>query len=138
MIATRRMRYPVVQFEMGKIDVDIESLTHTSGEWLRATGPESDIVMSSRIRLARNLAQFPFPNRADDAVRAEIEEILHGQINRLSNIRPLSYIPVSSLESLDRQMLVERQLISREHSENRGRRGVGISDEENVSLMVNE
>lgn len=118
--------------------MDIESLTHTSGEWLRATGPESDIVMSSRIRLARNLAQFPFPNRADDATRSEIEEILHGQIERLSSVRRLNYIPVSNLEPLDRQMLVERQLISREHSENRGRRGVGISDEENVSLMVNE
>jgi protein arginine kinase len=126
------------KLKTGKIGVDIESLTHTSGEWLRATGPESDIVMSSRIRLARNLAQFPFPNRADDAARAEIEEILHGQIERMSSIRPLSYIPVSNLEALDRQMLVECQLISREHSENRGRRGVGISDEENVSLMVNE
>lgn len=118
--------------------MDIESLTHTSGEWLRATGPESDIVMSSRIRLARNLAQFPFPNRAEDSVRSEVEEILHAQIDRLSEVRRLSYIPVSTLEPLDRQMLVERQLISREHSENRGRRGVGISDEENVSLMVNE
>ncbi|MFO1041503.1 MAG: protein arginine kinase [Planctomycetaceae bacterium] len=118
--------------------MDIESLTHTSGEWLRATGPESDIVMSSRIRLARNLAQFPFPNKADDAARSEVEEILHNQINRLATGRRLSYIPISSLEPIDRQLLVERQLISREHSENRGRRGVGISDEENVSLMVNE
>jgi len=61
------------ELRLGNIDVDIESLTHTSGEWLRATGPESDIVMSSRIRLARNLAQFPFPNRADDSVRSEVE-----------------------------------------------------------------
>ena len=49
--------------------VDLDALTHTSGEWLRASGPESDIVISSRIRLARNLAQFPFPSRADDAIR---------------------------------------------------------------------
>jgi protein arginine kinase len=46
--------------------VDLDALTHTSGEWLRGTGPESDIVISSRIRLARNLARFPYPNRADD------------------------------------------------------------------------
>lgn len=120
------------------IDVDLESLTRTSGEWLRATGPESDIVMSSRIRLARNLAQFPFPARADDTARAEIEELLHGLIEHRPAGKKLNYIPVSTLESLDRQMLVERQLISREHSETQGRRGVGISDEENVSLMVNE
>ena len=118
--------------------MDIESLTHTSGEWLRATGPESDIVMSSRIRLARNLAQFPFPNRADDGARAEIEELLHAQIDRLATGRRLSYIPVSSLEPLDRQMLVERQLISREHAESEGARGVAIDRREHVSLMINE
>ena len=59
--------------------MNLDSLTHTSGEWLRGTGPESDIVMSSRIRLARNLAQFPFLNRADDSVRTEIERILRKQ-----------------------------------------------------------
>ena len=118
--------------------MDLESLTRTSGEWLRATGPESDIVMSSRIRLARNLAQFPFPARADDTARAEIEELLHGLIEHRPAGKRLNYIPVSTLEVLDRQMLVERQLISREHSETQGRRGVGISDEENVSLMINE
>ena len=71
------------------IDMDIESLTRKSGEWLRATGPESDIVMSSRIRLARNLAQFPFPARADDTTRAEIEEradALYGTANPPSGI----------------------------------------------------
>ena len=120
------------------IDMDIESLTRKSGEWLRATGPESDIVMSSRIRLARNLAQFPFPARADDTTRAEIEELLRELIKRRPAGRHLNYIPVSALTTLDRQMLVERQLISREHSETQGRRGVGISNEENVSLMINE
>ena len=44
--------------------MNLDNLTHTSGEWLRGTGPESDIVISSRIRLARNLAAFPFTNRA--------------------------------------------------------------------------
>ena len=44
--------------------MNLEDLTRSSGEWLRGTGPESDIVMCSRIRLARNLADFPFTNRA--------------------------------------------------------------------------
>lgn len=119
-------------------NLDIESLTRTSGEWLRATGPESDIVMSSRIRLARNLAQYPFPSRADDIARSEIEEIFRDEFERSPGGKRLTYIPVNTLDALDRQMLVERQLISRELSDGRGRRGVGISDEENVSLMVNE
>jgi protein arginine kinase len=118
--------------------VDLESLTHTSGEWLRGSGPESDIVISSRIRLARNLAQFPFPSQADDTVQTEIETLLREKIGHLPLPSPLGYADVNSLETLDRQFLVERQLISREHSERSGARGVGISDEENVSLMINE
>lgn len=118
--------------------MDLDKLTQTSGEWLRATGPESDIVMSSRIRLARNLAQFPFPSRADDAVRAEIESVLSQRIRSLPGEYQLDYVSVSELDQLDRQFLVERQLISREHSENHGQRGVGVSPEENVSLMINE
>ncbi len=47
--------------------MNLDNLTHTSGEWLRGTGPESDIVISSRIRLARNLAAFPFTNRASSS-----------------------------------------------------------------------
>jgi protein arginine kinase len=118
--------------------VDLESLTGTCGEWLRSSGPEADIVMSSRIRLARNLAQFPFPNRASDSVRAEIEDLLHAQIGRTPAGHKLNYLRVDGLDTLDRQFLVERQLISRELSENHGPRGVGVSDEENISLMVNE
>jgi len=118
--------------------VDLESLTHTSGEWMRGTGPESDIVMSSRIRLARNLAQFPFPSRSSDSTRSEIEGLLHKVIDRLPTSKPLSYFRVDGMELLDRQFLVERQLISRELAENHGHRGVGVSDSESTSLMVNE
>lgn len=118
--------------------MDLESLTRTSGEWLRGTGPESDIVMSSRIRLARNLAQFPFPSRCSDSSRAEIEALLRQIIERLPLPKPLYYFRLDNLETLDRQFLVERQLISRELAENHGHRGVGISESETISLMVNE
>ena len=118
--------------------MDLDALTTTSGEWLRGTGPDSDIVVSSRIRLARNLAQFPFPNRADDVVRSDIEDLLREKVEHLKLNTALNYVDVSTLATLDRQFLVERQLISREHAESHGSRGVGFGDEENVSLMVNE
>lgn len=118
--------------------MELNDLTYTSGEWMRGTGPESDIVMSSRIRLARNLAQFPFLNRADDSVRTEIERVLRKQVSQLALGGQLSYFDVNLLEGLDRQFLVERQLISRELAEAHGSRGVCITNEENVSLMVNE
>ncbi|MEE2935766.1 MAG: ATP--guanido phosphotransferase, partial [Planctomycetota bacterium] len=53
-------------------DPDFSELAQRSGEWLRGTGPESDIVISSRIRLARNLADFPFIRRCSDEDRISI------------------------------------------------------------------
>src|SRR5205823_7068114 len=94
--------------------MNLDSLTHTSGEWLRGTGPESDIVISSRIRLARNLAAFPFTNRASANQKAEIEAFLRDRIAKLEVEPRLDYVNVPNLSPLDRQFLVERQLISRE------------------------
>ena len=83
--------------------MDLDALTTTSGEWLRGTGPDSDIVVSSRIRLARNLAQFPFPNRADDVVRSDIEDLLREKVEHLKLNTALNYVDVSTLATLDRQ-----------------------------------
>ena len=118
--------------------MDWDRLTTTSGEWLRGDGPESDIVISSRIRLARNLARFPFVGRADENSRGEIEELLREKICSDRMVRDLNYQSVNDLDVLQRQFLVERQLISREHADSQGPRGVGVSAEENISLMVNE
>ncbi len=118
--------------------MNLDDLTHTSGEWLRATGPESDIVISSRIRLARNLAAFPFTNRASPHQKAEIEGMLRERIAKLDLSPGLSYINLPGVSSLDRQFLVERQLISRELAGTDGPRGVALAPQENISLMVNE
>ena len=116
--------------------MNLDSLSHASGEWLRGTGPESDIVISSRIRLARNLAAFPFTSRATTHQKSEIEAILRDRIAKLSP--RLSYLTIPSLSALDRQLLVERQLISRELAGAEGPRGVALGNSETVSLMVNE
>ena len=118
--------------------MNLDNLASTSGEWLRGNGPDSDIVISSRIRLARNLAQFPFISRADEGVRGEIAALLTDKLEGLPFSRDMSYLPVEALGTLDRQFLVERQLISRELSESHGSRGVSFSSEQNVSLMINE
>jgi protein arginine kinase len=118
--------------------MNLDDLSHTSGEWLRGTGPESDIVISSRIRLARNLAAFLFTNRASAHQKAEIETLLRERIAKLELEPRLAYINVPGLTSLDRQFLVERQLISRELATTDGPRGVALGPEETMSLMVNE
>lgn len=118
--------------------MNLDSLSHTSGEWLRGTGPESDIVISSRIRLARNLSAFPFTNRATPHQKGEIEASLRERIAILDVDPKLDYVNVPGLSTLDRQFLVERQLISRELAAADGPRGVALGSRETVSLMVNE
>jgi protein arginine kinase len=99
--------------------VELDELARTSGEWLRGSGPESDIVISSRIRLARNLADFPFISRATPSDRGDIERHLRERILKALSSGALHYVDVNKLPGLDRQFLVERQLISREHAEMR-------------------
>src|SRR5262245_14475176 len=112
----RRMKRPP-EFEIcsgrRKPRMNLDNLTHTSGEWLRGQGPESDIVISSRIRLARNLAAFPFTNRASGYQKAEIETLLRDRIAKMEVTPRLGYLAVPNLSALDRQMLVERQPIRR-------------------------
>jgi len=118
--------------------VNLDDLTERSGEWLRGAGPESDIVISSRIRLARNLADYPFSNRASDQDRAQIEAALKECIFGIQEASELLYVDVEELSGVDRQFLVERQLISREHAESEGVRSVAIDHGEKFSLMINE
>jgi protein arginine kinase len=118
--------------------MNLDSLSHTGGEWLRGSGPEADIVISSRIRLARNLAAFPFTNRASPFQKAEIEALLRDRIAKLEHDPKLGYLNLPTLSHLDRQLLVERQLISREMATAEGPRGVALVPQETVSVMVNE
>jgi protein arginine kinase len=116
----------------------IEDLTERIGEWLRGSGPESDIVMSSRIRLARNVADFPFIRRCSDIDRANLESTIRESMKRHPRLAELDYVNVALLEQIDRQFLVERQLISRELSDAEGARSVAIEKEERLSVMINE
>jgi protein arginine kinase len=118
--------------------MDLTGLSKSSGEWLKGSGPESDIVVSCRIRLARNLAEYPFISRCTPADRIEVEKTLREQVANLADVGPIEYVDVNALEGIDRQFLVERQLISRELAESEGARGVAIAENEQVSLMVNE
>ena len=118
--------------------MNLDTLTHTCGEWLRGGGPESDIVISSRIRLARNLAAFPFSNRASSHQKAEIESSLRERLPKLELNPNLNYIHLPGLSPLDRQFLVERQLVSRELANADGPRGVALGAHETISVMVNE
>src|SRR5258708_8059104 len=116
--------------------MNLDELTRPSGEWLRGTGPESDIVMCSRIRLARNLNDFPFINRASRLERTEIESVVRSNLPEVE--ADLSFLDVNGLSKLDRLFLVERQLISPELDNAEGPPGVANAPHENVPLIINE
>ncbi len=119
-------------------DQALEPLAAQCGEWMKGTGPESDIVISSRIRLARNLADFPFIRRCSDEDRLSIERTVRARFERLEPFAGVRYIDVEELSEVDRQFLVERQLISRELADTDGARAVAIDPAEQFSVMVNE
>jgi protein arginine kinase len=119
--------------------VHLNELAEGGGEWLRGTGPESDIVISSRIRIARNLSDFPFIRKASDTDKKQIESAVEQAVKSVTQWKGhVSYVNVNDLTDLDRQFLIERQLISRELAECNGVRSVAIDHDEKFSVMVNE
>ncbi|MGR3295482.1 MAG: protein arginine kinase [Candidatus Bathyanammoxibius sp.] len=116
----------------------LKELYNKTGDWLRGTGPEADTVISTRIRLARNLANFPFLSRANVEQKREIERLIREKIKEAADTKDLHYIRLSDISSVDRLFLMERRLISREHAGGDGERGVAFGRSETISVMVNE
>jgi protein arginine kinase len=118
----------------------LSDLTTRAGEWLRGDGPMSEVVISSRIRLARNLAGYHFLSRCTRAQRTSLEQKSRAAIlaagDKLAD--KLFYVDLADAPEIDRQLLVERHLISKPHATAEGARGVAVGEEECVSIMVNE
>ncbi|MDD4504050.1 MAG: ATP--guanido phosphotransferase, partial [Clostridiaceae bacterium] len=106
--------------------------------WMQGNGPQSDIILSSRIRLARNIANIPFPSGLD-AERAEtvISKVRDSLSKSEATLRFKDYI-MQALPPIERQSLVERHLISPGLSKNSTKGAALISGDGVVSIMVNE
>ena len=108
------------------------------GQWMTGGGKDSDVVISARVRLARNAAGHQFVNRASLEERRELAERLAEALTHLEMAKDMEYFDLTDMSPLDRTLLVERHLISREHADAEGPRGVGIARNETISVMVNE
>jgi protein arginine kinase len=111
--------------------------------WLSGAGRDADVVVSSRIRLARNLAGFPFLTRATRQHRQAVLDRVRARVSTLRQPEGspgrLLWVDVHQTTQADRLLMVERHLISKEHAKGDEPRGVAISlPDERVSLMVNE
>ena len=118
--------------------MQIDDLGSQVGEWLSGIGPEADVVISSRIRVARNLASYPFLTKANSEQRGQVQTLLRKEIAKANLEQGLKFNDLGETDSLDRLWLVERHLISRELAVGSGDRGVAYGPKEVLSIMVNE
>src|SRR5450432_4632100 len=109
-----------------------------SGEWLRGEGPHHQIVVSSRVRLARNLRQRAFPGWAKKAERMQILELIKPRVEELPEMQDSFSELLQDLSALEKQVLVERHLISREHAAKSVGSAVVMNRRQTLSIMVNE
>ena len=117
---------------------EIDRFMNQPVNWLRATGPESDVVISSRLRMARNLAAYPFLNRLASAQRDALVQEVKEAVQKSNFLKNTYFISSTELPELDRQFLMERHLVSRELFMEEGKSAVAITPDEMVSLMVIE
>ncbi len=116
----------------------LADLTRHAGEWLRGGGPMEDVVISCRARLARNLAGVPFLSRCTADQKQDLVNRLRDQLLEADLAPTVLYVDVAAAGALDRQLLVERHLISREHATADHPRGVVIAAGETTAVMINE
>ena len=116
----------------------LDELVHQTGEWLRGSGERSDIVISSRIRLARNLEGIPFPQWGAKPQRGEARARVTEAVKACRFLKGSLVLEMKGLSEVDRLFLVERHLISRELATGGNEKAVVVSDREVVSIMINE
>ncbi|MGQ9610706.1 MAG: protein arginine kinase [bacterium] len=109
--------------------------------WMQGNGPDFDVVVSTRIRLARNLDNHLFSSIANES---ELKDIADTIENALSDLKSCNYlqnaciINLDEVDSVDRELMIERHLISKDLAERKGTRKIIIGEEEILSIMINE
>lgn len=118
------------------------SLGEQGLEWIRATGPDAEVVLSSRVRVARNLQGVPFPDRAGSDERADVMALVRAALGRVDSLDSGTMWEIGEIPELDRQLLLERHLISRELLGTRGSpresSALILADGAPFGVMVNE
>jgi protein arginine kinase len=115
-----------------------EDMAQNLTDWLSGEGDESAVVISSRIRLARNVAGCVFPGTAGADARTKIIEYFESAVSRSDMLSSGKIVRSSDLSPLDRDFLVERHLMSPNFAAGDSSRALYISEDERVSIMINE
>ncbi|WP_281976221.1 protein arginine kinase [Halobacillus litoralis] len=108
--------------------------------WMKQEGPDSDIVMSSRIRLARNFSQYPFPIIASEDSLDKVLDFFSQEFKKRSfrDYKDFEMVQMKALQPIEKRVLVEKHLISPHLAEKSDKSATLISQNEQVSIMINE
>ncbi|HID92778.1 MAG TPA: ATP--guanido phosphotransferase, partial [bacterium (Candidatus Stahlbacteria)] len=115
-----------------------EDLINNPPLWINGKGNFGEIVLSSRVRIARNLTPFPFPERASDAELEEILNITKGALQSTPSLKDGLFLKIGELSAIDKEFLRERYLITKNLEERPQHRGIMIGQGEYLSVMINE
>ncbi len=109
-------------------------------KWYLENGNESDIIVSSRIRLARNINGFPFSSRLSDTQIAEINSLVKKALNEINDpsVSDLKYIEMNNVPEAEIYAMVERHIISPAFAQNYEGKAILLSSDESVSVMLCE
>jgi protein arginine kinase len=118
--------------------MDIHAFLIPPAESARRKGPHDRIVMSSRVRLARNLKEAAFPGWAKKPERVRVLDLIRPAVENLPDMKEAFSQSMDSLSTLDKQILVERHLISREHAAKSAGSGLVLNRDETLCVMINE
>jgi protein arginine kinase len=118
--------------------MDIHAFLIPPADTARRKGPHDRIVMSSRVRLARNVKDAAFPGWAKKPERVRVLELIRPAVEGLPEMKEAFSETMDSLSALDKQILVERHLISREHAAKSAGSGLVLNRDETLCFMINE
>jgi protein arginine kinase len=108
--------------------------------WYEDKGPENDVIISSRIRLARNFKDIPFPGRMNKEHGNQVLERSRDAIFKSNSVlsNQFDFVSIGKLDVIDRQVMVEKHFISPEMLQNVDLKAVMLSYDKKVSIMLNE
>ncbi len=115
-----------------------EELAGKPASWLTGEGNNSEIVLSSRVRLARNISNIPFPSIAKALDRGKVVSFTQKAIQKSSMLNSGKFYTSSEFLPLDKAFLIERHLVSPEFVREGDSKALYIGDGEAISLMINE
>ncbi|MFP4351661.1 MAG: ATP--guanido phosphotransferase [Puniceicoccaceae bacterium] len=120
------------------MQLKIDRLIRADSELTQRHSGSVPVILSTRIRLARNLAGFPFPDHSDPGRRAKVFELCRAASGAASAMEGSVTLAMAELSEMEKRILVERHLISRELAESAEGAGVIINADQSCSIMVNE